>query len=164
MSALAMHRRMWEHAVWADREILHAIAEGGSAVPDEAIREFAHTLGAAEVWLARLEGRSPRYPVWPDVDSADLLEEMVRQIHESWTPFLAGLQESDLSRVISYTNSAGRAFENVVDEILTHVSLHGQYHRGKVNLMLRGAGLMPAPVDYIAFVRGAPAATRGDSL
>jgi uncharacterized damage-inducible protein DinB len=37
--------------------------------------------------------------------------------------------------------------------------LHGQYHRGKINLLLRQAGLAPAPVDFISFVRGVPAAT-----
>ncbi|MFQ5740386.1 MAG: DinB family protein [Acidobacteriota bacterium] len=34
-----------------------------------------------------------------------------------------------------------------------------QYHRGKVNLLLRQAGHAPAATDFIAFVRGAPAAT-----
>jgi hypothetical protein len=38
------------------------------------------------------------------------------------------------------------------------VVLHGQYHRGKVNLLLRQEGEQPAPTDYIAFVRGVPAA------
>ena len=46
------------------------------------------------------------------------------------------------------------------------MALHGQYHRGKVNLLLRQGGHAPAPVDYVAFVRGVPAATevtaRGD--
>lgn len=36
--------------------------------------------------------------------------------------------------------------------------MHGQYHRGKVNLLLRQADRTPAPTDYIAFVRGVPAA------
>lgn len=161
-SASAMHRRVWDHAIWADREILRAVAGGGEAVPDEAIREFAHLIAAVEVWLARLERRSSRYPVWPAVKQSDL-EEMVRQIYNSWTAYLAALRESDLSSRVSYTNSAGRAFHNTVDEIITHVGLHSQYHRGKVNQMLRSAGLEPAPVDYIAFVRGAPAATRADS-
>ena len=37
--------------------------------------------------------------------------------------------------------------------------VHGQYHRGKVNLLLRQEGMSPVPGDFIAYVRGAPAAT-----
>ena len=43
--------------------------------------------------------------------------------------------------------------------MLLQVALHGQYHRGKINLMLRQAGLPPTPTDYISFARGVPAAT-----
>jgi uncharacterized damage-inducible protein DinB len=46
-----------------------------------------------------------------------------------------------------------------VGDILLQVALHGQYHRGKVNLLLRDAALPPAPVDFISFARGVPAAT-----
>jgi uncharacterized damage-inducible protein DinB len=64
-----------------------------------------------------------------------------------------------VTRGIGYTNSAGRSFVTPVGDILLHVALHGQYHRGKVNLLLRQAELEPAPVDFIGFVRGVPAAT-----
>ena len=36
----------------------------------------------------------------------------------------------------------------------------GQYHRGKINLLLRQQQATPIPVDCIAFLRGSPAATR----
>ena len=59
---------------------------------------------------------------------------------------------------VAYTTSAGKSFANTVKDILLHVAMHAQYHRGKINLLLRQAGLEPAPADYIAFIRGAPAA------
>jgi len=40
-----------------------------------------------------------------------------------------------------------------VRDILLHVAMHGQYHRGQINQLLRGAGLEPISVDYIVFVR-----------
>jgi uncharacterized damage-inducible protein DinB len=40
------------------------------------------------------------------------------------------------------------------------VALHGSYHRGQIALLVRAGGSTPAPTDYIAFIRGAPAATR----
>jgi uncharacterized damage-inducible protein DinB len=73
---------------------------------------------------------------------------------------LAQLSEEDLDRPVSYTTTDGRPFTNSVGEILMHAAMHGQYHRGKVNLLLRQEQVAPAPVDLIAFLRGAPAATQ----
>ena len=42
--------------------------------------------------------------------------------------------------------------------MLLQVILHGCYHRGQVALLVRDAGAEPSPTDYIAFVRGSPAA------
>ena len=156
-------KRIWSHAFWADEELLKSLTSLTSSddAPSEAIREFAHIVGVEEVWLSRLEYRSPSLAVWPTVDLFDL-EGLVRQIHGRWRSYLARLQPPDLLNSVTYTNSAGLRFDNQVGDILNHAALHGQYHRGKVNLMLREAGLEPAPVDYIAFVRGAPAATEAD--
>jgi len=52
------------------------------------------------------------------------------------------------------------AFRSRVEDILLHVVLHGCYHRGQVAIALREAGAEPSATDFIAFVRGVPAATR----
>ena len=85
------------------------------------------------------------------------------QMHTGYADFLSRCNLEDAARVVTYTNSTGRAFTSTVQEILTHVALHAQYHRGKVNLLLRQAGIEPAPADYIAWVRGVPAATERDA-
>jgi len=58
-----------------------------------------------------------------------------------------------LIKIISYKNSSGRAFQNSVRDVLMHVALHGQYHRGQINLQLRANGMEPVNVDFITFVR-----------
>jgi uncharacterized damage-inducible protein DinB len=119
-------------------------------------------LGTGETWLARLQGRTPKVPVWPELSLNDL-ERLAGDVHADFAAYLAGLSEARLGETCAYTNTAGRSFENPVGEILLHGAMHGQYHRGKVNLMLRQAGLEPAPCDYIAFVRGAAAAATARS-
>ena len=161
MDSFSNYRRMWEHLFWADAALLDAVTSAAGS-PPEAAREFAHIIGAEEVWLARLEDRPARLPVWPSITGADL-GPMVREVHGHWEDYLAGLQEADVEASVAYSNSAGVRFENSVGDILRHVALHGQYHRGKVNLLLRQAGGTPVPVDYIAYVRGAPAATEADA-
>ena len=161
MTSPTLLSRLWNHLFWADGELLRAILSG-SDTSEGVMREFAHIIGAEEVWLARLENRSPLLAVWPSISSADL-ESAVLQTHKRWKTYIAGLRETDFEKPVHYTNSDGRHFDNSVEDILLHVALHGQYHRGKVNLMLRSSGRTPAPIDYIAYVREAPAATEGDA-
>jgi uncharacterized damage-inducible protein DinB len=149
--------RLFDHLAWADPEIARALATA-AAVPPGALREFAHVVGAEEIWLARLESRPARLPVWPDLPLSDLVAAAAAAV-AGYRSYLAGLEEGGLAKPIRYTNSAGQEFTTACGDILLHVALHGHYHRGKVNLLLRQTGGQPAPVDFIGFVRGAPAAT-----
>lgn len=158
MTALAQLRRLWDHAAWADAVVWAALEAVPAGPPAGVLREYAHVLGAEEVWLARLEQRPARTAVWPDLPLADL-RDLAQSMREGYTRYLAGLANADLERGLQYTNTAGRHFTTPIGDILLHVMLHGQYHRGKVNLLLRTSDLAPAPVDYITFVRGVPAAT-----
>ena len=149
-------RRLREHMAWADDAMLDAMA-AAPTWPGEVAREFAHVLGAQENWLARIEGRSPRGAIWPDSDQASV-RALALDVRVGYARHLDTLIEADLLRNVTYTNSAGISFETPVRDILYQVFLHAQYHRGKMNLLLRQAGLSPVSVDYIAYVRGFPTA------
>jgi uncharacterized damage-inducible protein DinB len=71
---------------------------------------------------------------------------------------VAGLSLDTLDAPVSYVTGAGQSFSTPVSDILLQVALHGQYHRGKINLELRQASRAPVPTDYLSFVRGVPAA------
>ena len=153
-------RRLWAHAQWADLRLLAGLqeAEAQGGAPAEAWREYAHILGTTETWLARLERRASGLAVWPELDPAEapLLTE---RVHAGYAAYLEGLTVLRVASLVRYTNTAGQSFENSVGDLLLHAAMHAQYHRGKVNLLLRQAGRAPVPTDYIAFVRGVPAAT-----
>jgi uncharacterized damage-inducible protein DinB len=150
-------RRMWDHCAWADRLLYDALA--GSTRVAAGWVEYSHILGAEETWLSRLEGRAPRAAVWPKLER-DQIVALRDHVAHGYETYLERLDESALSTSIEYTNSAGKTFQTPCADILLHVALHGQYHRGKINLLLRESGGEPVPVDYIAFVRGVPAATQ----
>jgi len=63
------------------------------------------------------------------------------------------LHEEDLSRRVDYTNSQGERWSNTIEDILTHVVLHGTYHRGQIATIVRQSGETPAYTDYIHAVR-----------
>lgn len=150
-------RRLLNHSRWADRLMLAAF-ESRAEVPAAALRELNHILGADEVWLSRLTRRAARAPVWPELTLAEA-RPLADAVHAGFDDFLGGLDEAGLRSLAPYTNSAGQPFETPVGEILLHVALHAQYHRGKINRLLRESGQEPVPTDYITFVRGVPAAT-----
>jgi uncharacterized damage-inducible protein DinB len=149
-------RHLSLHMAWADEALLEAIGSAPT-FPIDAARELAHILGADENWLARLERRTPRAGIWPDASIAGLAQ-AVADVERGYTAYLEQLTEADLHRMVAYVNTAGISFENSVRDILYHVFLHAHYHRGKVNLLLRQAGIAPAPMDYISYIRGFPTA------
>ncbi len=155
---LRSRMRQLDHLRWADRRVLAALH--GPPPPPEALRLFLHVLGAEGVWLARLEGRPSDIAVWPTLD-LDAAAELAERNARGYRALLWPLSSLDLDRLVSYTNSAGESFQTTVDDILTHVCLHGAYHRGQVARILRLEGGTPIPTDYIAFVRGRAAATVG---
>lgn len=161
MEAIDYLRRLADHCMAADAALAESL-RSTATVPDAALREYAHIIGAEETWLARIERRAARAAIWPAGSLNEVLQ-LRRQVAESYRAYIAALSDADLERMVSYRNSAGIDFSTSVGDILLHVMLHGQYHRGKVNLLLRERGLPPVPTDYIAFVRGVPAATQADA-
>lgn len=155
-----MMRPFFSHLFWADARALDSlrVSDGDT----ERARELlAHIIGAEAVWLARIEGRDPELAVWPTL-TLDECETAARRVRASYEALLARIERdpAELTRMVHYRNSAGLEFDSSVADILHHVALHGAYHRGQVALLVRMAGAVPQASDYIAWSRGAPAATR----
>ena len=153
-----------DHLAWADALTLDALRSMPSTSPERerSLKIYAHLAGSAHVWLARLEGRTPEHPVWPALD----LEQAAALSRETSAALRALAErsgEADLARVVIYRTSAGQSFENTVGDILTHVALHGSYHRGQLALLARQGGGDPAATDFIVFARDADAPGRGPS-
>ena len=149
---------LYGHMAWANDCVCRSLRETPGNDP-HALEQFAHILAAEHVWLARIDGRSASVPVWP-VLTIEECADMAADNARDFTDLLARESNASLERVVTYTNSAGQVFSSRVVDILAHVALHGTYHRGQVSLMTRRGGGTPAPTDFIAFIRGAPAATR----
>jgi uncharacterized damage-inducible protein DinB len=147
---------------WANRRVLDALETSSGSDP-QARPYFAHVLGAEDVWISRIEGVAPHVAVWPTLSLEQCRELTISNISR-FRRLLDRMSDADLDRLIDYVNSAGAAFTSTLDDILIHVATHGAYHRGQISLMMRRGGGIPAPTDFIAFVRGAPAATRADSI
>ena len=159
VDGIALLRRMFAHTVWADRQFLEALraSEPTSDAVATAWREYAHVLGADAVWLSRLEEREQDSAVWPSLSHAEI-ETLHERVSTGLARYLDALDATRLASAVRYRNSLGQEFTTPVHEILSHVVLHAQYHRGKINALLRQAEQEPVPADFISYVRGVPAA------
>ncbi|HEX5075637.1 MAG TPA: DinB family protein [Gemmatimonadaceae bacterium] len=149
-------QKLIEHLKWADAAALEALRRSGGS-DARTLMIYSHVLGAEAVWIARLAGRPSDVAVWPVLTLEQAASLAARNAAEL-DAFVARLTPDDLGREIDYRTSDGRAFRSTVEDILLHTALHGSYHRGQIALLIRADGGEPAPTDYIAFARGAPAA------
>lgn len=151
--------KIFTHLRWADTRAREALRDAPGALVERALELYCHVLGAEHVWLKRIRGEKPTVPVWPQLSVREAAA-LADEVHAGLDAYVATIGLEELDREITYTNSAGQQFTSRVEDILVHVALHGSYHRGQVAILIRDGGGTPAPTDYIAFVRGAPAATR----
>jgi uncharacterized damage-inducible protein DinB len=146
-------QKMYEHFNWANQRILETL-QNLEAENQQVNRLFSHILYAEKVWVTRLKGMdSLQLPLWSDEWDVATCAELIKQNEEHYKTFLSDIEKTDLDRVISYTNSKGKEFNSSIRDILTHVALHGQYHRGQINSRLRMDGNQPVDIDFITFVR-----------
>jgi uncharacterized damage-inducible protein DinB len=150
--------KVFQHQAWADARVLESLRAAHSVLKrDQDL--YAHILGSEHVWLSRISGTAPKFAVWPSL-TLDECERLAAENAGAYQKLAADLTEETRHRQITYRNSAGDEYTSTLEDILTHVSLHGAYHRGQIAASIRAAGDRPISTDYIAFARGAPAATR----
>lgn len=143
---------MFEHLAWANQSILTTL----QALEEEdktANRLFAHILLAEQVWYTRIKGiDSTQLPIWAEY-SLEACSNLCKHNQQNFEELVHSLSEEDLEQKVSYCNSKGHEFMNSIGEILTHVALHGHYHRGQINQQLRTDGQEPVNIDFITFKR-----------
>ncbi|OAZ49438.1 DinB family protein [Paenibacillus polymyxa] len=144
---------MSDHLYWADGRILDALEESKTKNKD-LLKLVRHVAVAERVWLDRLQGKgSAQYSLWEETEDLLAIRTMFQENAEQYRVYIEGLKEFELDEMIDYENQSGVPFRTSARDILSHVLLHGQYHRGQINRALRIESAEPAQVDYITFTR-----------
>ncbi|NJJ38133.1 DinB family protein [Paenibacillus apii] len=143
--------RFFRHASWADDKIVAALHQA-DRIPGKPLTLLGHILNAEKIWLMRInrfdtKGMAPWSP-----QSLEECAALAKENAAGYAELLNRLDDSGLNAEVAYRNSTGTAFNTTVSDILTHVALHGSYHRGQISSYLRMEGLEPVNTDFIAFV------------
>ncbi len=150
--------RLFKHLEWADARVLASLRSARNPQKRD-LELYSHIVAVEHVWLSRIDGSPPRVVVWPTL-SLDECEKLGGQNVDGFDALASRLNPELLRKPITYRNSAGDEFTSTIEDILMQVVMHGPYHRGQIATSVRAADDTPSPTDYIAFARGAPAATR----
>ncbi|MFM9984445.1 MAG: DinB family protein [Flavobacteriales bacterium] len=140
---------MIDHDHWANQRITSQL-QNLSAIPEKAERFMNHIIGAQNTWISRINGAAPMMDVWPSL-MVDHWDSLFKKNHHMLIEIIA--DEKNLARIINYTNTKGDVFSNPVSELIIHLCLHSQYHRGQVVTICRDLIESPLPTDMIAFLR-----------
>lgn len=154
-SALKNHYiQSWNHIAWANEQVIDALQKSGQPLQlAKPLSLLCHILSAEKVWLTRINGEdASNISIWPTYSLEECVH-LAEQNKKGYQALFNRLSEADFAAVISYKNSQGTPFSTVLSDILTHVSLHGSYHRGQIASKLREAGFEPAATDYIIYIR-----------
>ncbi|MFC4104190.1 DinB family protein [Paenibacillus xanthanilyticus] len=147
-------RTMFAHLDWANRRLLESLRSARLDEAGKAAPLFQHLLQAERIWLTRLRREDSRHlPLWGDDVDLDACASLIVANAAGFRDLFDTLHEDALDQPVSYRSQAGDPFESTVRDILTHVALHGQYHRAQINTALRAGGFEPATLDYILYVR-----------
>jgi len=136
-----------EYDRWANGRIAEVLGTLKPPLP-QAERIFAHVVGAMELWYERVVGGEyKKLAVWPEV------RPRLEAVSERWRAHLARADANELARRVEFTNSAGQACADRLDDIVRHVVNHGSHHRGQIASLLRAAGQVPETLDFIVWRR-----------
>lgn len=137
------------HEHWANHRLADALHESGPPSA-EAVRIFNHILGAHDTWHARVTESAAALPVWDAEIESRHWGQLIDAQFERWKHVL---RTEEPSKKVVYANTRGVRFTNTLEEILTHLSMHGQYHRGQIIQQFRVRWDIPPATDFILFLR-----------
>lgn len=142
--------KLIDYDQWANKKVLEVVCttEVENSNQFSEIRKLlSHLFAAQQIWIARITGESAGLEIWPDLS----LQEIQELMEENPGKLRAQIHKKD--QVVSYSNSSGTPFSNTVEEVLTHLAIHGQHHRAQIARLLRGAGAEPPTTDLIFYLR-----------
>ncbi|MEZ5173218.1 MAG: DinB family protein [Bacteroidia bacterium] len=146
----ARAENLLSYEYWANAQFFQVLDLHNEDSPEEALSILSHISGARQIWYNRVYG----IPSGKDLMQSQSLEKLKlsnETLRHLWSELVHKVDPE--SKIISYSNFSGEAFQTPLSEIITHLVNHGSYHRGQVARLLRETGIKPPATDFIVFAR-----------
>lgn len=135
---------LFAHEKWANKELLEA---AGGKPSERFIELMNHIVFAQYIWISRLKSEGKTAYSWENIG----LSKITNCIQSNYEVLLELIKLQDLSATIKFKNTEGEEFSRSAIDILMHLSLHSQYHRGQIASDMSSRGIEVPGTDYIAY-------------
>jgi uncharacterized damage-inducible protein DinB len=142
-------RNKFQYNHLSNKRVIDLIISNSNAYSTKAQTLISHTLSAHHIWNSRINSVSPAHQVWDVYEISELQQLNDEELQRS----LLIISDSDLTEIITYTNTQNQQFTNSIGDILFHIINHSTYHRGQLISELKAQGLTPISTDYIIYKR-----------
>ncbi|HZY82373.1 MAG TPA: DinB family protein [Cyclobacteriaceae bacterium] len=141
---------------WANRKILAQVESlpqelfekdlGGSFGSMKAT--MIHLLESDWLWVKRFQGipLAPALPDWNN-STAALLKDNWTTVQDEMLKAVTDAPDKE----IEFITRKGAHLKMPLQDIVLHLSHHGNYHRGQITNMIRQVGHSPVSTDYFIF-------------
>ena len=157
-------RMLARYNAWSDKVMFDAVAalpEGEAVKPRASLfKNMVHTLNHIyvidRIWQAHLEGRDHGYEARNTKEHPSLAElGRLQQQADAWYVAWSDAQtDASLGETVEYTLIGGNRGAMTRGEILLHVVMHTNYHRGYVAEMIYAVpGHRPPAMDLPVYMR-----------
>jgi uncharacterized damage-inducible protein DinB len=156
--------RVFSYKAKANTEILAAMRQFDDASPAKeiAIRVLSHTYSVDRIFAANMTGAEHGYTS-PNPGNAASLEELSEAIRKSdrwYLDYVSRLDQTQLAERIDFTFTDGLPGRMSREEMLMHLTVHGEYHRGQISLIMMQNSITPPGDGFTSFLHKTEASTR----
>jgi uncharacterized damage-inducible protein DinB len=164
MDQVSTLERVFSYKAKANSEILAAMRNFDDASPAKeiAIRVLNHTYAVDRIFAANLTGTEHGHTS-PNPSHAPSLEELSAAIETSdqwYINYVSLLAEAQLNECIDFTFTDSLPGRMSREEMLMHVTVHGEYHRGQISLLLMQNSIAPPGDGFTTFLHKTEASSR----
>jgi len=164
MDQVSTLERVFSYKAKANEEILTTMRQFDDASPAKqiAIRVLNHSHAVDRIFAANLRRAEHGYTS-PNPGQAPSLEELSAAIKTSdqwYINYVSGVDQPQLAERIDFTFTDGLRGRMSREEMLMHVTVHGEYHRGQISLIMMQNSITPPSDGFTSYLHKTEASTR----
>jgi len=156
--------RVFAYKAQANGELLTTmqLLDESSPAKEIAIRILNHTYVVDRIFAANMNRVEHEYTS-PNPIQAPSLEELTEAIKKSdhwYVEYVSRLDKTLLSESLDFTFTDGAPGRMTREEMLMHVTIHGEYHRGQIGLIMMQNSVTPPPDAFTGYLHNSEASAR----
>jgi uncharacterized damage-inducible protein DinB len=158
-------QRLFRHKVWANDELLTALARlgGDSRITGLAIKALSHIYVVDRIFAAHMRRQAHAYTSanLSALPTLEVLSANTRTSDQEYVDYVSTLDRGQLTERIDFVFTDGAPGRMSREEMLMHVITHGIGHRGQVSAVMLLNSISPAKDGFTTYLHEAEASTRG---